>query len=180
MSPHCRRSPRTTGTRSASRWVGLGAATLLTAAVAQVTASAAPVASATDCSDAEVVFARGTDEPPGMGRVGDAFVDALRKQTGGMNVGTYAVNYSAGKLQLHGDDGAKDAISHIKSTVASCPSTKIVLGGYSQGASVVDIVAGVPLAGIKWGSALPPELASNIAAVATFGDVADRAGGSLP
>jgi cutinase len=150
------------------------------ATVLLVTPGAAPVASATDCPDAEVVFARGTDEPPGLGRVGDAFVDSLRKQAGGMNVGTYAVNYSAGKLQLHGDDGAKDAISHIKSTVSSCPNTKIVLGGYSQGASVVDIVAGVPVAGIKWGSALPPELANNVTAVATFGDVADRAGGSLP
>jgi cutinase len=115
-----------------------------------------------------------------MGRVGDALVDSLRKQAGGLNIATYAVNYKAGKLQLHGGDGAKDAISHIKSTVAACPNTKIVLGGYSQGASIVNIVAGIPVAGITWGSALPPELADNVAAVATFGDVADRAGGSLP
>jgi cutinase len=180
MSPHCRRSPRAASRRSAGRWVGLGAAALLIASVLQLTPSAAPAASAADCSDAEVVFARGTDEPAGLGRVGDAFVDSLRKQAGGMNVGTYAVNYSAGKLQLHGGDGAKDAISHIKSTVASCPNTKIVLGGYSQGASIVDIVAGIPVGGITWGSALPPELANNVTAVATFGDVADRAGGSLP
>ena len=180
MSPHCRRSPQADSTRSVGRWVGLGASALFIATVLQVTPSAAPVASANDCSDVEVVFARGTDEPPGLGRVGDAFVDSLRKQAGGMNVGTYAVNYSAGKLQLHGGDGAKDAISHIKSTVSSCPNTKIVLGGYSQGASIVDIVAGIPVGGIKWGSALPPELANNVTAVATFGDVADRAGGSLP
>jgi trehalose dimycolate hydrolase len=180
MSPHRRRSPRTASTRSAGRRVGLGASALFVGTVLLVTPSAVPVASATDCPDAEVVFARGTDEPPGLGRVGDAFVDSLRQQTGGMNVGTYAVNYPAGKLQLHGGDGAKDAISHVKSTVSSCPNTKIVLGGYSQGASVVDIVAGVPVGGIKWGSALPPEYANNITGVATFGDVADRAGGSLP
>jgi cutinase len=115
-----------------------------------------------------------------MGRVGDAFVDSLRQQTGGMNIGTYGVNYAASKLQLHGGDGANDVINHVKSTVSSCPNTKIVLGGYSQGASVIDIVAGVPIGGINWGSSLPPELASHVAAVATFGDVADRAGGSLP
>jgi cutinase len=171
---------RVASTRSAGRSVGLGAAALFIAAVVQIAPNAMPVASAADCSDAEVVFARGTDEPAGLGRVGDAFVDSLRKQTGGMNVGTYAVNYSAGKLQLHGGDGAKDAISHIKSTVASCPNTQIVLGGYSQGASIVDIVAGIPVGGIKWGDPLPPELANSVAAVATFGDVADRAGGSLP
>jgi cutinase len=180
MRPYCRRSSRAASTRSAGRSVGLGAAALFIAAVLLFTPNAMPVTSAADCSDAEVVFARGTDEPAGLGRVGDAFVDSLRKQTGGMNVGTYAVNYSAGKLQLHGGDGAKDAISHIKSTVAACPNTKIVLGGYSQGASIVDIVAGIPVGGIKWGDPLPPELADNVAAVATFGDVADRAGGSLP
>jgi cutinase len=180
MPPHCRRSSWAAGARSAGRSVGLGAAALFIAAVLQFTPNATPVTSAADCPDAEVVFARGTDEPVGMGRVGDAFVDSLRKQASGLNIKSYAVNYDAGKLQLHGGDGAKDAISHIKSTVASCPNTKIVLGGYSQGASIVDIVAGIPVGGIKWGDPLPPELANNVAAVATFGDVADRAGGSLP
>ncbi|WP_123024201.1 cutinase family protein [Mycolicibacterium stellerae] len=180
MPPHCRRSQRAASTRSGRRWVGLGAAALLIAAVLNVAPSGAPVASADDCADAEVVFARGTDEPKGMGQVGDAFADSLRKQAVGMNIGTYAVNYDAGKLQLGGDDGAKDAISHIKSVVSACPSTQIVLGGYSQGASVVDIVAGTPVGGIKWGDPLPPTLADNVAAVATFGNVANRAGGPLP
>jgi cutinase len=141
--------------------------------------SAIPSASATDCPDAEVTFARGTSEPPGIGRVGDAFVDSLRQQTGSMNIGVYAVNYPASRLQLHTGDGANDAISHIKSMASSCPNTKIVLGGYSQGADVIDIVAGVPLGGISFGSPLPPEYAGNIAAVAVFGDVADRGGGSI-
>ena len=139
-----------------------------------------PVALADDCADVEVVFARGTSEPPGLGRVGDAFVDALRQQTNGMNIDAYGVNYAAGKLQLHGGDGAHDTINHVRQTVARCPSTRIVLGGYSQGASVMDIVSGVPIGGIGWGSSMPPDLADHVAAVATFGDVADRAGGSLP
>jgi cutinase len=165
--------------RSAGRWAGLGASALLAAGALFVVPTALPMASAADCPDAEVIFARGTDEPAGMGRVGDAFVDALRKQTNGLNIDTYAVNYKAGKLQLHGGDGANDVISHIKSTVSSCPDTQIVLGGFSQGASVIDIVAGVPMGGITWGSSLPPEYADNIAAVATFGNVAGRTGGSL-
>ncbi|MHC9293184.1 cutinase family protein [Mycobacterium sp. LTG2003] len=138
-----------------------------------------PQAAAADCADAEVVFARGTDEPPGLGRVGDAFVDSLRKQAAGMDIDTYAVDYKAGKLQLNGGDGAKDAISHIKSTVSSCPDTKIVLGGYSQGASVINIVAGNQLGGITWADPLPAQYAANVAAVATFGDVATRTGESL-
>ena len=138
-----------------------------------------PPASAADCADAEVIFARGTDEPPGLGRVGAAFVDSLRKQAAGMDIDTYAVDYKAGKLQLSGGDGAKDAISHIKSTVSSCPDTKIVLGGYSQGASVINIVAGNQLGGITWADPLPAQYATNVAAVATFGDVATRTGESL-
>jgi cutinase len=174
--------PTALGARSAGRWVGLGASALVTATGLLVTPYAAPysaVASADDCPDVEVIFARGTNEPPGLGRVGDAFVDSLRQQTG-LNIDTYGVNYAASKLQLHGGDGANDAINRVKQAVAKCPNTKIVLGGYSQGASVIDIVAGVPIGGINWGSSLPPEYANNIAAVATFGDIADRAGGTLP
>lgn len=141
--------------------------------------SASPVARAFDCPDVEVIFARGTNEPPGLGRVGDAFVDSLRQQTG-LNILPYGVNYAANKLQLHGGDGANDTIDRVKKSVETCPNTKIVLGGYSQGASVMDIVAGVPIGGITWGSSLPAQYANNIAAVATFGDVADRAGGTLP
>ena len=158
----------------------MGASALVTAAGLLAFPSATPVASADNCSDAEVVFARGTNEPPGMGRVGDSFVDSLRQQTAGMNISTYGVNYAASKLQLHGGDGANDVINHVKNTVSKCPNTKIVLGGYSQGASVIDIVAGVPIGGINFGSSLPADLASHVAAVATFGDIADRAGGSLP
>lgn len=126
-----------------------------------------------------MVFARGTNEPNGLGRVGDAFVDSLRQQTG-LNILPYGVNYAASKLQLHGGDGANDTIDRVKKSVETCPNTKIVLGGYSQGASVMDIVAGVPIGGISWGNTLPAQYANNIAAVVTFGDVADRAGGSLP
>jgi cutinase len=162
-------------THRAARLVGLGTSALVTAAGLLAT----PVANAFDCPDVEVIFARGTNEPPGLGRVGDAFVDSLRQQTN-LNILPYGVNYAASKLQLHGGDGANDTIDRVKKSVETCPNTKIVLGGYSQGASVMDIVAGVPIGGINWGNSLPPQYASNIAAVATFGDVADRAGGTLP
>ncbi len=166
--------------RSAGRWVGLTCAALVVATLALVSPHAITVASADDCPDVEVIFARGTNEPPGLGRVGDAFVDSLRQQAPGLNIDTYGVNYAASKLQLHGGDGANDTINRVKQAVAKCPNTQIVLGGYSQGASVMDIVAGVPIGGITWGNSLPADLASHVTAVATFGDVADRAGGTLP
>ena len=174
MFSHRKRGPQQGSARSGGRWVGLGAAALLTGGIPLAALTTPPVAVADDCADAEVVFARGTDEPAGMGRVGDALVDSLRKQAPGLKINSYGVNYKASKLQLHGGDGAKDAISHIKSTLSSCPDTKIVLGGYSQGASVINIVAGNPLGNIKWGDSLPPQYAGNVVAITTFGDVGTR------
>ena len=164
------------------RRAGQGAAATLAASVLLVAPSAVsrgvPSASADDCPDAEVTFARGTDEPPGLGRVGQALVDSLRQQTG-MNIGVYAVNYKASLLQLHTDDGSKDAVAHIKSMADKCPNTPLILGGYSQGASVMDIVTGDSVGGILRGTALPAQYATMIAAVVTFGNVADRSGAPI-
>ncbi len=161
------------------RRAGLGAAAVLAAGVVLIAPSALwreiPSASADHCPDAEVTFARGTDEPPGLGRVGQALVDSLRQQAG-MNIGAYAVNYKASLLQLHTDDGSNDAVSHIKSMADKCPNTPQVLGGYSQGASVMDIVTGDSVGGILRGTTLPAQYANMVAAVVTFGNVADRSG----
>src|SRR3954469_21140681 len=54
-----------------------------------------PSASAAPCPDVEVTFARATTEPPGIGSVGQAFVDSLRSQVRGRSVGVYAVDYPA-------------------------------------------------------------------------------------
>lgn len=140
--------------------------------------AAVPSAAAFDCPDVEFIFARGTSEPAGLGRVGNALADALRQDTG-LNIDTYGVNYPAGKLQLGGGDGANDTINRVKNAVQQCPDTKIVLGGYSQGASVMDIVAGVPVGGVTWGSSLPPQYVNNITALATFGNIADRSGSPI-
>jgi cutinase len=168
--------------RHRSRWALLVSAALL-AAGALVTApsvlpAAVPPAAADDCPDAEVIFARGTNEPPGIGRVGEAFVDSLHSQTP-LNVGVYPVDYAAGRLQLHGSDGADDATNHIKGMAEKCPDTQLVLGGYSQGASVIDIVTGTPVLGRPWGNPLPAEYADQVVAVATFGNVADRGAGPI-
>jgi len=50
---------------------------------AAVLSVAAPTAAADPCPDVELLFARGTAEPPGMGRVGDALADTLRPLLGG-------------------------------------------------------------------------------------------------
>ncbi len=59
----------------------------------------------------------------------------------------YPVNYEASsdfsdRIQFAQSvvDGIKDAGSHIEATAANCPKTRIVLGGYSQGAAVAGFV----------------------------------------
>jgi cutinase len=112
----------------------------------------APSASADPCPDIEVVFARGTSEPAGIGRVGQALADALQAQIAPRVVGTYGVIYPATYDFLTAADGAADATNHISAMAAQCPNTRIVLGGYSQGAAVVDMLAGVPPLGDKVGN----------------------------
>ncbi|MGZ4564146.1 MAG: cutinase family protein, partial [Mycobacterium sp.] len=96
-----------------------------------------PSASAAPCPDVEVTFARATNEPPGVGGVGQEFIDSLRSQVGGRSVGVYPVNYSASEdFAPSASAGASDASAHVQSMAANCPNTKLVLGGYSLGAMV--------------------------------------------
>ncbi|HNP11867.1 MAG TPA: cutinase family protein [Mycobacterium sp.] len=158
---------------------------------------AAPTASAEPCPDVEVVFARGTSEPPGVGGTGQAFVDALRSQAGPRSVDVYAVDYQASSNFAAGVDfartvvdGIQDAGAHIEATAANCPKTRIVLGGYSQGAALAGYVTAaaipdsVPAEFRSYiPQPMPPEIANHVAAVALFGEPSDefmRANGVPP
>ena len=150
--------------------------------VVLVTASAAllgppiDVASAAPCPDVEVTFARATTEPPGVGVVGEQFVDALRSQVGGKSVGVYPVNYPASDDFVPSvNAGTSDANAHVQSMIANCPNTKMVLGGYSQGAMVIDqiTIAQFPIVGFV-PETLSADQADHVAALALFGNPADR------
>jgi cutinase len=156
----------------------LGSAVLAIGAV--LFSTSAPPASAEPCPDVEVVFARGTGEPPGVGGVGQAFVDSLRAQLGNRSLAVYPVNYSAsndfGNREVFAGtvvEGIRDAGAHVQATAAACPNTRIVLGGFSQGAVVsgfataAEVPPGVPAALVP--SPMPPEVADHVAAVALFG-----------
>ena len=145
-------------------------AALLSAPTDSAPASAAP------CPDVEVTFARATSEPPGVGGVGQAFVDSLRSQVRGRSVGVYPVNYPASfDFAPSASAGASDASAHVQSMAANCPATRLVLGGYSQGAMVIDLItiAQFPVAGFT-PATLPEDVADHVAAVAVFANPADR------
>jgi len=124
-----------------------------------------PSASAA-CPAVEVVFARGRLESPGVGILGNAFISALRSKSN-KNIGTYAVKYPA---DTEIDIGANDMSAHIQSMMNNCPDTRLVLGGYSLGAAVTDVVLAVPFDFFTFKYPLPPGADQHIAAVALFGN----------
>ncbi|MEL4219823.1 cutinase family protein [Mycobacterium avium] len=159
---------------NARRWAGLLGTGAMTAGA---TLLGAPLpASAAPCPDIEVTFARGTAEPPGVGGVGQAFVEALRSQAGARSLGVYPVNYPADDdFAASASAGAGDASAHVQSMVADCPNTKLVLGGYSQGAMVIDLItiAQAPVAGLI-PQTLNADQAEHVSALALFGNPSDR------
>jgi cutinase len=150
------------------------AAILVGSFAAPVPWSAQAHAADDSCASVEVVFARGTNEAPGVGATGQSLVDALNARLPGKTVDVYAVNYPASLNFGQTADGIVDASNKIQTIAASCPSTKIVLGGYSQGAALAGytttdtVPAGFDLpAGIT--GPMPAAVASHIAAVVLFG-----------
>jgi len=143
----------------------LAAALVIAPAVTPFPIAALIPAVSAACPDAEVVFARGREEPAGVGAVGDALVNSLRGKTR-MSVGVYGVNYPA---NISTGSGANDMSAHVQSMARSCPNTRMVLGGYSLGAEVADLVTG-GRAAFGFTNPLPPGMDQHIAAVALFGN----------
>ncbi|ORA06868.1 cutinase family protein [Mycolicibacterium bacteremicum] len=135
-------------------------------APAVVTPVLLPAAGAAACPDAELIFARGRMESPGAGQIGNALAQALRSKTG-KNVALYAVKYPA-DTQI--DIGANDMSARIQHMAATCPDTRLVLGGYSLGAAVTDVVLAVPFGVFGFKNPLPPGVDQKVAAVALFGN----------
>jgi cutinase len=86
----------------------------------------------------------------------------------------YGVNYPASLDFGRAVDGIADATNKIQSIAAECPDTKIVLGGYSQGAAVAgystssSVPAGFVLP-VGLTGPMPASVASHVSAVVLFG-----------
>ncbi|WEW58935.1 alpha/beta hydrolase family protein [Emydomyces testavorans] len=91
------------------------------------------------CEPLTLIFARGTEEAGNMGTVvGPALATALRKLLNN-KVTIQGVDYPAtvaDTLDL-GTDGGPEMANLVKQGLTQCPSSKIVVAGYSQGAMVM-------------------------------------------
>ncbi|MDF2824511.1 MAG: Cutinase [Mycobacterium sp.] len=146
--------------------VGAAALSVAGSVIAPPMMGTIPTAAAAPCPQVEVIFARGRIEPSGAGQIGNAFVSALRQKSD-KDINLYSVNYPADNEI---DVGANDMSSRIQDMAGRCPDTRLVLGGYSLGAAVTDVVLAVPFGFMGFDKPLPAGLDQKIAAIALFGN----------
>ncbi|KAI1005180.1 hypothetical protein K3495_g3039 [Podosphaera aphanis] len=119
----------------------------------------------TDCPTIGIIFARGTLEPGNVGILtGPPFFEAMADYLNETNqIAVQGVDYDANipSFLLGGSEkGASTMANLVRLTTEICPTTSLILSGYSQGAQVVH----------KAADTLTPDLASKITAVVLFGD----------
>lgn len=127
---------------------------------------------ATTCAAVHIITARASTEAAGEGITG-ALVDQIIN-TSNQTITRAAVSYPATLNNYNSSSlqGIQALTQQLTTQVQNCPSQKIVLAGYSQGAHVVlDVLGGGQ--GGSLGTAVPPissAISSHVTAVATFGD----------
>ncbi|KAF2112306.1 cutinase [Lophiotrema nucula] len=93
------------------------------------------------CKPMTILFARGTTEQGNMGTLtGPPFVQAVGAAMGADNVAVQGIDYPAdipGFLAGGDVGGSKLMAQLVGKVMAACPTTKLVMSGYSQGGQLV-------------------------------------------
>ncbi|ORY01278.1 cutinase-domain-containing protein [Clohesyomyces aquaticus] len=132
----------------------------------------------TACRPVTVIYARGTSQAGNVGdsaAVGPIFFNNVASKIGGTGqLAIQGVTYSASVLGFlaGGDLAGTTTMTNLVNTASTkCPSTKIILGGYSQGAQLVH----------KATRNLSATVAAKVSAVVVFGDPMEGQNfGSIP
>jgi len=141
-------------------------------AMTAVATPAAAVPSNGGCAAVSIITARASTEAAGEGITGALVTQVVNASA--QTVSRASVSYPAtlnnyANSSLQGINALKTQLTNL---VNSCPNTKVVLMGYSQGAHVVlDVLGGGQ--GGSLGTATAPistSIGSHVVAVATFGD----------
>lgn len=117
------------------------------------------------CAPVHIIAARASGESPGAGIIGslvDAVIDGSSQ-----SITTAVVDYPATLANYASSSAAGTAAlkAQLTSQVAACPTQKIVLVGYSQGAHII----GDTLGGGGGDSSLGPKTAAVPASVSSHG-----------
>jgi acetylxylan esterase len=125
------------------------------------------------CATVHVIAARGSTEQPGAGVIGSLVTDIQNGVSA--TVSTQAVVYPALLFPYDTSSTAGDTAveQELTAEVQQCPSQKIVLVGYSQGAQIIGdaLGGGGGVSGLGPASApVSSAIASHVVAVIQFGD----------
>ncbi|KAF8457000.1 cutinase-domain-containing protein [Terfezia claveryi] len=116
------------------------------------------------CNGIIIIFARGTGGAGNIGLgLGPSFVAKVEAALPGRVIVQGVLPYTAdilGYLQGGSAEGGRSMKALTERAAMQCPNAQIVLSGYSQGAQVTHLAAGL----------LSPTLFPRIAAIVTFGD----------
>lgn len=125
-----------------------------------------------------MIYARGTDTTPPVDPVGQAFVNALSAQVSPKSLAVYGVDYPATlDISRSTSQGASVTWVFVQNLVAACPTTQLVLSGYSQGANVMDALTANSGTALTAPTPLPAAVAGHVAAVVVFGNPSRKLGG---
>jgi acetylxylan esterase len=122
-----------------------------------------------------MIIARASTENPGPGVIGQVATDVMQQVPGSDMV---AVDYPATLQNYQSSEGqGTTAMTQlVRSYAAACPTGKIALMGYSQGAQVaLDTVCGTSEQGFTATQPLSGNVTSNIVAVVLMGDPSHNA-----
>ncbi|KAM0372815.1 hypothetical protein ACHAPY_009418 [Fusarium culmorum] len=131
----------------------------------------------TPCRPVTMIYARGTTQAGNVGdpaAVGPVLFNNLASRIGLNNLAVQGVAYAANIAgYLAGGDaaGSRTMANLISRAATQCPSTKIIISGYSQGAQLVHNAAGM----------LSASVTNRVTAAVTFGDPKQKqAFGTIP
>ncbi|KAJ2896927.1 Cutinase [Zalerion maritima] len=121
-----------------------------------------------NCGDVTIIFSRGTTETGNVGvLVGPSFFEAVTDILGGdASLAVQGVEYDAdipGFLEGGDTEGSQKMADLVTQAFTQCPSSKIVMSGYSQGGQLVHNAAAL----------LPASTMAEVSSVVVFGDPND-------
>ncbi|CAG8976176.1 hypothetical protein HYALB_00010434 [Hymenoscyphus albidus] len=127
------------------------------------------------CKAVTILFAKGTTETGLAGTLaGPPFFDAVSQQMGAGNVAVQGIDYAAdvqGFVAGGDKKGSALMATSTKKALSSCPESKVIMSGYSQGGQLVHNAA----------TMLSPAEQQQVAGVVIFGDPLNgKAVGSIP
>ena len=99
------------------------------------------------CKPVTLIYARATNEPGNIGNFGQQLIASMNETLGASNLAVQGVDYPAddngavtgiiGGINPASTQGAQTQAVLTQQALQNCPQTKVVLGGYSQGAEQV-------------------------------------------